>query len=157
MAGFAPVLFFLAAALAASACAAAPAGVASPSWRIGPHHHARVPALRPSGVAPQAVFRHQRNRHAVLVLPVVTTYVVIPAPVPSSAPVVAAPYPYDVAPPAYAGDELGHARTRNWNWTPVESVVALAGGGKLRSYCTELGAYYPEVEACPSPWLKVLP
>ena len=77
-------------------------------------------------------------------------------PVYPSAPVAAAPESYEVAAqPAFAG--AGYARPQDWNWTPVESVVPLAGRGKVRHYCPELREYYPAVETCPSPWLKVVP
>ncbi len=31
------------------------------------------------------------------------------------------------------------------------------GRGELRHYCPELREYYPAVETCPSPWLKLVP
>jgi len=160
-------LLFLAAALAASACAAAnpagahaPAGVASPSWRIAPHHHAHAQAAHSPRVAPRGAIRHSPARHAVVILPValpaVTPYVVVTPPAYPSAPAAAATESYEVAArPAHSG--AGYARPQGWNWTPVESIVPLAGRGEVRHYCPDLREYYPAVETCPSPWLKVVP
>ena len=101
-------------------------------------------------------------RPPVAIRPIITTYVA-PRPVYSAARVVAVPSPYYmVVDSGYTGTDLAYPAEPNWNWTPVESIAALAGRAvadrsDVRFYCPDTREYYPLVETCPSPWLKVIP
>jgi hypothetical protein len=103
------------------------------------------------------VYASAYTRPTVVIRPAITTY--MPRPVYQSAPrVIAVPTPYYVVVGAgYTGNNLAYPAESNWNWTPVDSVAALAGRGEVRYYCPDTRAYYPQAEDCPSPWLKVVP
>lgn len=114
-----------------------------------PTVHRPMPAIAATAVHATPVIR-----------PVITTYVARPlAPiVPVPPRVVAVPSPYFViVGSGYTGSNLAFPAEPAWNWTPVESVAALAGRSDVRYFCPDTRSYYPEVEACPSPWLKVVP
>jgi hypothetical protein len=103
------------------------------------------------------------HAHAPIRPPVIIRSIItVPSPRPAydSPRVVTAPGPYFVmVSSAYTGtsNNLAYRAEPNWNWTPVESVVALAGHSEVRYYCPDTREYYPTVEVCPSPWLKVVP
>ena len=115
--------------------ASAPLHIAQP-FRVGPPFHA---PLRP------AVFVSR---------PVVTTY--LPSPLAPRVAVLPSPY-YVVVGAGYTGTDLAYPAEPNWNWTPVASVAELAGRGQMRYYCPDTRSYYPDAQACPSPWLRVVP
>lgn len=174
---------FLAAAMAAPAAAwahadarrayAAPARAAGPApHRYGTHvpaphwpvpqalvHRAHLP--QPPRIAPPAAMHHAPIRPPLYARPIVTAYLPLPRPaypvhdVPRAA---AAPAPYFVIlGSGYTGNNLAYPAEPSWKWTPVESVAALAGRSALRYYCPDTREYYPAVEDCASPWLKVVP
>ena len=105
---------------------------------------------------------HPPIRPPVIVRPIIATYVP-PRPVYSAPRVVAVPSPYyAVVGAGYTGTDLAYPAEPNWNWTPVESIAALAGRGvaersDVRYYCPDSREYYPQAQTCPSPWLKVIP
>ena len=121
-------------------------------------HHAPpspLPAPRPA-LWPGQGIAAPTLRTATVIRPIIATYV--PRTVVTTPRVVSvtAPY-YVIVGPGYTGTSLAYPADTNWNWTPVESVAALAGRSDLRYFCPDTRSYYPETEACPSPWLKVVP
>ena len=124
------------------------------------NHHAYAPPPRP---APPAVMHYGYVRPPVSVRPIITTYIPPPRPVLYAPRVVTVESPYYVyVGSGYTGTNIAYPAEPNWNWTPVESVAALAGHGvaersDVRYYCPDAREYYPAVETCPSPWLKVVP
>lgn len=146
--------------LASTLAASVPAGAAAGAWGPGAHY---VPTHRfasPAHVAPA----YPRPSYAaayrmIAVRPVYATYrtyAYAPPPVYTATRVASVPVPYYVAVPAYGGG-LAYSAPQSWGWSPVGSVVPLAGRGELRYYCPDFRVFYPQVESCPTPWLKVLP
>ena len=165
----------------AAALAAAPVWVhaearrthgAAPGVRVAPapHHHAHGSPPAHPAYAPQYhhayASTHLRTappaavnwtpRPPVFIRPAISTY--------ATRPVYVAPRVATVPVPYYAGVDYGYERTTlarpaasGWNWAPVGSVAMLAGRGEVRYYCPDTRSYYPQVEICPSPWLKVVP
>ncbi len=158
MAGF-PFLLVLGSALAAAAIPqaqaqsrAAFAGFAASS---APRHAS--PAIHHGAFvrAPLSV----AIRPAVSVRPLIGYYPVAPRPFPAPSRYYAAPGSlYYIAPyPADAAAYAYPATPQSWNFTPVDSIVALAGNHEIRQYCPDTRQYYPDTQTCPSPWLRVIP
>ena len=117
-----------------------------------PHHH-QTQGLRPMRSVPRAVV-HPAARP--VMRPVITSYGPRPAYFAPRVVVVPAPY-YVFADTGYGAATPAFQPEPAWNWTPVASVASLAGRGEVRLYCPDTRTYYPQVETCPSPWLKVIP
>jgi len=139
---------------------AAPAAPHSPRMAPAAMHHYTPSAPHVSHVAPQ--YRPAYFPPRPVIRPAYTAY----APLPRMATVsrvVVVPSPYYVAVSSYynPGAAGYSAASSGWGWTPVDSVVGLAGQQQVqqdvRFYCPDYRAYYPEVQTCPSEWLKVIP
>jgi hypothetical protein len=122
------------------------------------HHYAPPPRPMPS-----AVMHHGYARPPLPVRPIINSYLAPYRPTYYAPRVVPAPGPYYfIAGSGYTGADLAYPAEPNWNWTPVESVAALAGNdiagrSDVRYYCPDTREYYPVVASCASPWLKVIP
>lgn len=112
----------------------------------------RVFGMRPAYFMP----RFPAEQQVAFIRPAVVTCA--PRPVYIAPPVVTVPAPYYVeVDSGYAETTLARTAESDWTWTPVTSIAALAGRGRLRQYCPDTRTYYPQVETCPSPWLKAVP
>ena len=124
-------------------------------------------------VAPPAHHHHHDYGHAALRPSVVIRYVPVvrvttptptptPTPYPGSLPRLAVPVsaPYFVVSGSLAAPEImtfaEPESLQNWNWTRVDSVAALVPR-KVGSYCPDSREYFPAVEICASPWVKIAP
>lgn len=133
-------------------CAMAGAPRSRPAGAAMPTHRAAAPSAHHG--------RHAAPRPAVVVqyVPVVR----MPTPHAGSSPRPAAPVsaPYFVvsgSPPAREIMTFTEAEPpRNWNWTRVDSVVALVPR-KVRYTCPDSREVFPAVGLCASPWLEILP
>jgi len=76
-------------------------------------------------------------------------------------PVVPYPYPYPYATPVYGGPAYAEVPTYSDAPAYSDSQDSDAQGYSERNdywyYCPDSQTYYPYVQTCPSPWVKVLP
>ena len=158
MAGF-PFLLVLGTALTAVAY---PLHAATLARHAPVGHAATYSTHRTPSAAPHYTHVHPQNTFAVRaapsVGPVITSHVPRLVHVPTRY-IASAPPPIYFVPPSYPPPvpAYAYAPSRAWNFTPVESIVALAGRQDVRLYCPDTRLYYPDTQVCPSPWLKVIP
>ena len=136
------------------------------AWANAParHHHSSTVATS-SPIRHQPAVIHRQATVQVLapvvalpyvnVRPVFTTNTALPRAAPPAANTL-----YVVTPPPNARVALADetpVSPRIWNFSRVESIVALAGHHDTRQYCPDTRRYHPDVQTCASPWLKVIP
>jgi len=122
-----------------------------PQWRPPVVNYSRV---RPVPLPPQPV--QPIHNHPVFVgggTVIVTT---------PFYPVVPVPYPYPYATPVYGGS--AYAEVPTYSDAPAYSDSQYGSDAQGYSerddywyYCPDSQTYYPYVQTCPSPWVKVLP
>ena len=134
-------------------------------------HHAMPQRVIPLPVRQTSPYlRFTAHRPPVVARYVPAPRIVVTYPV-RATPLIAATSPAYVAagalPPAQViVSEPGTEFPPNWTWTRVDSIAALVPRTdpsatplppQLRYYCTDTREYFPTVETCVSPWLKVIP